>query len=280
MKYIGAHVSIQGGVENAPLNASDIGANAFGLFTRNQRRWEAPSFTNENITGFKHNLEKSGIKPEHVLPHNSYLINIANPDPDAREKSLKALLDEAKRVEQLSLNYLNLHPGSHLNKISEEEALDLAAAAIDYIHSETEYMVPVLETTSGQGSNLGYKFEHLSYIINRIKDKNRIGICIDTCHIFSAGYDLRTDETYNYTMDNFKKTVGFQYLKGVHLNDSINEFDSGKDRHQSIGKGNLGIKPFELIMNDKRFDDIPLILETIDDTIWPEEIKLLFSLIK
>ena len=280
MKYIGAHVSIQGGVENAPLNASAIGANAFGLFTRNQRRWESAPFTNENITGFKNNLEESGIKPEHVLPHNSYLINIASPDPDAREKSLKALLEEAKRVEQLGLLYLNLHPGSHLNKISEEEALDLAAAGIDYIHQETEYMVPVIETTSGQGSNLGYKFEHLSYITNRVKDKNRIGVCIDTCHIFSAGYDIRTEETYRETMNRFERVTGFKYLKGVHLNDSLNDFDSKKDRHQSIGKGNLGIKPFELMMNDKRFDDIPIILETIDDTIWPEEIKLLFSLIK
>lgn len=279
-KYIGAHVSAEGGVENAPVNAKNIGASAFALFTRNQRRWQSPPFSARNISGFKENLAASGISPEHVLPHDSYLINIGSPDEEGRAKSLEALLDESRRVEQLGLIYLNLHPGSHLNRISEEESLDLVAAGLDYIHGSTEYMIPVIEITAGQGSNLGYKFEHLRYIIDRVKDKSRIGICLDTCHMFSAGYDIRTEDTYKKTMDEFESIIGFKYLKGVHLNDSLNDFHSKKDRHQSLGEGMLGIKPFEFLMNDKRFDSIPLILETIDDTKWAEEIRLLFSLIK
>lgn len=280
MKYVGAHVSAAGGVQNAPLNAIKINAKAFALFTKNQKRWYAKPLEKETIEKFKTNLKKSKILPEHVLPHDSYLINIGNPDPEKREKSINALLDELIRVEQLGLYYLNFHPGSHLKQIDEEECLNLIADGINYILSKTSYATLVLETTAGQGTNVGYKFEHLKYIIEKVNDKSRIGVCIDTCHIFAAGYDLRTKDAYEKTMKQFGEIIGFNYLKGVHLNDAKVELGSKKDRHHSIGKGTLGIEPFKFIMNDKRFDDIPLILETIEPEIWEQEIKLLYSLIK
>lgn len=280
MKYVGAHVSSSGGVQNAPLNAQKINAKAFALFTKNQKRWYAKPFEENTIKQFKENLKKVNIKPEHVLPHDSYLINIGNPDPEKREKSINALLDELKRVEQLGLFYLNFHPGSHLKQISEIECLDLIADGINYILSETDYATLVIETTAGQGTNLGYKFEHLQYIINKVENKKRIGVCIDTCHIFAAGYDLRTIDAYKNTMKQFDEIIGFDFLKGVHLNDAKVELGSKKDRHHSIGKGTLGLETFKFIMNDKRFDDIPLILETIEPEIWKEEIELLYSLIE
>ncbi len=275
MKYIGAHVSTQGGVENAPLNAVELGANAFAMFTRNQKRWVSKPYSPENIIKFKENLKKSNIKPEHVLPHSGYLINIGNPEKEMREKSLNALIDEAKRVEQLELLYLNFHPGSHLNKISEQESLDLIIEGIEKVFKQTEYITLVLETTAGQGTNLGYKFEHLKYIIERISDKKRIGVCIDTAHIYSAGYNIKTEEGYNKTMEEFDKIIGLNYLKGIHLNDSKVPFGSKKDRHESLGKGTLGIEPFKYIIKDKRTDNIPLILETVDKSLWKKEIALL-----
>jgi len=279
MKYVGAHVSSSGGVQNAPLNAQKINAKAFALFTKNQKRWYAKPLEENTIKQFKENLKKVDIKPEHVLPHDSYLINIGNPDPEKRKKSVNALLDELKRVEKLGLFYLNFHPGSHLKQISETECLDLISDGINYILSQTDYATLVIETTAGQGTNLGYKFEHLQYIINKVENKKRIGVCIDTCHIFAAGYDLRTIDAYENTMKQFDEIIGFDFLKGVHLNDAKVELGSKKDRHHSIGKGTLGIEPFKFIMNDKRFDDIPLILETIEPEIWKEEIELLYSLL-
>lgn len=280
MKFIGAHVSISGGVFNAPLNAEEIGAKAFALFTKNQRQWSAKPLTEEAITKFKENLKKVGISPEHILPHDSYLINLGNPEEEKRRKSIEAFVDEVNRCYQLGLKYLNFHPGSHLRKVSEKECLKIIADSINEILERTKDVILVLENTAGQGSNVGYRFEHLAEIIDMVKDKSRIGVCLDTCHMFAAGYDIRTERSYEKTMKEFDEVVGFKYLKGMHLNDAKSQLGSRVDRHHSIGKGNIGLDAFRFIMNDKRLNNIPLILETIDPSIWAEEIKLLYSLIE
>ncbi|GAB6075876.1 deoxyribonuclease IV [Desulfurobacterium crinifex] len=280
MKFIGAHVSISGGVFNAPLNAEEIGAKAFALFTKNQRQWSAKPLTEEAITKFKENLKKVGISPEHILPHDSYLINLGNPEEEKRRKSIEAFVDEVNRCYQLGLKYLNFHPGSHLRKVSEKECLKIIADSINEILERTKDVILVLENTAGQGSNVGYRFEHLAEIIDMVKDKSRIGVCLDTCHMFAAGYDIRTEKSYEKTMKEFDEVVGFKYLKGMHLNDAKSQLGSRVDRHHSIGKGNIGLDAFRFIMNDKRLNNIPLILETIDPSIWAEEIKLLYSLIE
>jgi len=277
LKYIGAHVSAAGGVENAVKNAVEIGADGFALFTKNQRQWFAKPLSEKNIAKFKEYMQEHGFSADAVLPHDSYLINLGHPETEKREKSLKSFIDEAKRVENLGLKYLNFHPGSHLKKISEEECLDLISESVNKAIKETESCIFVIETTAGQGSNLGYKFEHLAYIIDKIEDKERIGVCIDTAHIFAAGYDIRTKEAYEETMQKFDEIVGFKYLKGMHINDSKAKFASRVDRHHSLGKGEIGIDAFKLIMQDKRIDNIPLVLETIEPEIWEEEIKLLRS---
>ena len=277
MKYIGAHVSAAGGVENAVKNAVKIEADGFALFTKNQRQWFAKPLSEENIKKFKEYMKMHGFTPDAVLPHDSYLINLGHPEEEKREKSLNSFIDEARRVEALGLKYLNFHPGSHLKKITEEECLDLIAESVNKAIKETDSCIFVIETTAGQGSNLGYKFEHLAYIIDKITDKERIGVCIDTAHIFAAGYDIRTKEAYEQTMKKFDETVGFKYLKGMHINDSKAKFASRVDRHHSLGKGEIGIDAFKFIMQDKRIDNIPLVLETIEPEIWAEEIKLLRS---
>lgn len=280
MKYVGAHVSSSGGVENAPLNANDIEAKAFALFVKNQRQWVSPPLTDKNIVEFKNNCEIFGYKKEYILPHDSYLINLGNPDEEKRKKSLSAFIDEIKRCEQLGLLYLNFHPGSNLGLISESECIELIIDSLNKAISETEYLITVIENTAGQGGAIGYKFEHLSQIIDGIADKNRIGVCLDTCHTYTSGYDIASKEAYEKTFNLFENIVGFKYLKGLHMNDSKKELGSKVDRHDSIGKGLMGNEVWKLIMNDKRFDNIPLILETIDETIWKEEIKFLYSLEK
>ena len=279
-KRIGAHVSITGGIENAPYNAREIGAKAFALFTKNQRRWTAKDLEEKNILEFKRRIEEIGIESKYILPHDSYLINLGNADEEKRNQSFEAFVDEMKRCNELGLLYLNMHPGSHLKEISEEQSMDLIIDCINKAHELVPNVTVVLEITAGQGSNLGYTFEHLAYIINGTINKNRIGVCLDTCHMFAAGYDIRTKDSYTKTMNNFEEIVGFKYLKGVHLNDSMVPLASKKDRHESIGKGELGLEFFELLMNDERFDDIPIVLETIDETIWKNEIEYLYSLIK
>ncbi|MCD6533808.1 MAG: deoxyribonuclease IV [Deltaproteobacteria bacterium] len=279
MKYIGAHVSAAGGVANAPLRAREIGAQAFAFFTKNQRQWHSKALSEEEIAAFKKNLADCGFKPEHILPHDSYLINLAHPEIDKRQKSLAAFIDELQRCEQLGLTKLNFHPGSTLKKISDEEGLSLVAQALNTALAKTTNVTAVIENTAGQGSNLGHRFEHLKAIIDQVDDKTRVGVCLDTCHTFAAGYDLRTPETYAQTMQEFDRVVGFSYLKGMHLNDAKSTFASHVDRHHSLGQGNLGIEPFRLLMRDPRLDNIPLILETIDDKLWAEEISLLYSLI-
>lgn len=278
MKYVGAHVSASGGVFNAPLNAMAIGAQAFALFTKNQRQWNAKDLDTETIDMFKANLEKSGILPKHVLPHDSYLINLGHPEEEKRQKSLDAFIDEVKRCELLGLDRLNFHPGSHLKKIDETLCLDRIAESMNITLDRTEGVALVLENTAGQGSNLGWKFEQLAHIIDKVEDKSRVGVCIDTCHMFTAGYDIRTKEAYDISMAEFGTIVGFEYLMGMHLNDSKPALGSHVDRHESIGKGKIGLEAFRYIMNDERMDDIPLVLETIDESIWAEEIRLLYAL--
>ncbi len=279
MKYVGAHVSASGGVENAPVNAHAIGAKAFALFTKNQRQWFSKPLTEKSIGLFKENCEKYGYKPHQILPHDSYLINLGHPDNDALEKSRAAFLDEMQRCELLGLDRLNFHPGSHLKKVPEEYCLDTIADSINLALDKTKGVIAVIENTAGQGSNMGYKFDHLAYIIDRVDDKSRVGVCIDTCHTYTAGYDLKTEAGYKHTFDEFESIVGFRYLKGMHLNDSKKELGTRVDRHHNIGQGFIGEELFKRIMNDSRFDNIPLILETPDSNLWAEEIALLYSFI-
>ena len=279
MKYIGAHVSTAGGVENAPLNAHAIGAKAFALFTKNQRQWQAAPLTPENITGFRENCEKFGFLPAHILPHDSYLINLGHPEPEALAKSRAAFLDEMQRCELLGLDRLNFHPGSHLNQINEEDSLLLIAQSINLCLEKTKKVIAVIENTAGQGTNLGYKFEQLRFIIDHVEDQSRVGVCLDTCHTFTAGYDILSPEGFLKTFNDFNQIVGFGYLKGMHLNDSMKPLASRLDRHHNIGQGFLGPEVFKRIMNDPRFDNIPLILETPDETLWTAEITTLYGMI-
>ena len=278
MKYIGAHVSASGGVENAPVNAHEIGAKAFALFTKNQRQWKSAPLTKTSIARFRENCEKYGFKPSHILPHDSYLINLGHPEQEGLDKSREAFIDEMSRCEQLGLDRLNFHPGGSLGKISEEECLTRIAESINIALDKTRGVIAVIENTAGQGSNMGFKFEQIKFIISLVEDKSRVGVCIDTCHSFAAGYDLTSDEAFNGTFKKFGEEIGFKYLKGMHINDSKKGLGSRVDRHDSLGKGTLGMEVFKRLMHDPRFDDIPLILETPDETLWKEEIKLLYSL--
>lgn len=279
-KFIGAHVSAAGGVENAPINAHEIGATAFALFTKNQRQWKARPLTDKTIKAFKENCLKYGYLPCQILPHDSYLINLGHPEKEALQKSRDAFLDEMQRCEQLGLDRLNFHPGSHLKKITEEFCLTTIAESINLALEKTTGITAVIENTAGQGSNLGFAFYQIRKIIDQVKDKNRVGVCIDTCHAYSAGYDIKSKEGFEKVFAEFEEVVGFQYLKGMHLNDSKKALGSRVDRHESMGKGTLGFEVFECIMNDYRFDDIPLILETPNDEWWAEEIKILKNMQK
>jgi len=292
-KFFGAHVSVSGGVFNAPIQAKELGAKAFALFTKNQKRWDAKPFDTKTLDLWFKNLDLSGVKSKHILPHDSYLINLGNPDEAKLIKSRNAFIDELQRCDILGLDRLNFHPGSHLLKFSKKdpdleektysaeiECLELIAESINIALDKTKNVKAVIENTAGQGTNLGYKFEHLAYIIEKIEDKSRIGVCIDTCHMFTAGYDIRTKEAYNNTWNEFEKIVGFEFLMGMHINDSKPELGSKVDRHESLGDGKIGIDAFDFIANDKRMDDIPLILETPNTDIWEEEIKKLYSFCK
>jgi deoxyribonuclease-4 len=267
-------------VENAPLNAHGIGARAFAFFTKNQKQWVAPPLTKKSIDEFRKRCEEYDFKPHQILPHDSYLINLGSPDTEGLGRSRHSFTDEMKRCEQLGLDRLNFHPGSHLNRLTEEECLDLIAESVNIALEKTSGVIAVIENTAGQGTNLGYKFEHLKHIIDRVDDKSRVGVCIDTCHAYTSGYDLSTPEGFKKVFDEFERIVGFGYLKGMHLNESKKAFGSRVDRHDSLHKGELGDDVFGLIMNDPRFDGIPLILETPDETLWAEEIKYLYSLQK
>ena len=278
MKYIGAHVSSSGGVENAPANALAIGADAFALFTKNQRQWVSAPLNERSITLFKQRVEQGNLDARYILPHDSYLINLGSPDEEGLQKSRTAFFDEMSRCEQLGLQMLNFHPGSHLNKISVEECLDKIAESINMALERTSGVTAVIENTAGQGSNVGNRFEHIRYIIDKVQDKSRVGVCIDTCHTYSAGYDIVSD--YDAVFEEFDRVIGFGYLRGVHLNDSKKQLASRVDRHDSLGDGTLGIDFFKRFMRDERFDNMPIILETPDEARWRDEIVMLRSFLE
>lgn len=275
MKHIGAHVSASGGVQNAPKNAANIRANAFALFLKNQKQWWAKPYSEEQIQQFKDRCTEYGYAPEYILPHDSYLINLGHPEQDKREKSRNAFVDELKRAEQLELTMVNFHPGNHLKQVSESRCMALVAESINFALDKTQYVTAVLENTAGQGSSVGYSFDNLAEIIEQVEDKNRVGICLDTCHAHAAGYELRTQEGYHETMAAFERIIGFSYLRGMHINDAKSELGSRIDRHHSLGQGYLGWPAFRLLMKDKRLNRIPFILETIDDSLWEQEIRAL-----
>ncbi|MBQ0161468.1 MAG: deoxyribonuclease IV [Bacteroidales bacterium] len=278
MKYIGAHVSASGGIGNAILNAEAIGANAFALFTRNQKTWTSKPLTVDEIHTFQLLLNDRGFDPAYVLPHDSYLINLGNPNEENLLKSRNAFLDEMTRCQQLGLRLLNFHPGSHLKLISEEACLDQIAQEINRALDQTQNVVAVIENTAGQGTNLGYKFSQIARIISGINDKSRVGVCIDTCHTFAAGYDISNEMGYNFTFDEFEQEIGFQYLRAIHLNDCKKECGTRVDRHETLGNGFIGKEFFTRFMHDSRFDNMPIILETPDPSIWAQEIQWLRSL--
>lgn len=280
MKYIGAHVSTEGGVANAPLEAVAIGAKSFALFTGSSNRWNSKPLAENDIEAFKENCRLGHFIPGVILPHDNFLINLGSPDPQKLHLSRKSFLEEMQRCELLGLTMLNFHPGSHVNELSEEECLDRIAESINLTLQQTSGVTAVLESTAGQGSNMGHRFEHLAHIIEKIEDKSRIGVCVDTCHTFSAGYDLASDEGYARTWKEFDDVVGSEYLKAIHLNDDLRKCGSRIDRHAEIGKGTLGMEFFRRFVNDPRFDNMPIILETPNPAIWPQEIKLLYSLIE
>ena len=275
MKHLGPHVSASGGVEQAPVNAHAVGATAFALFTKNQRQWFSSPLSQKSIDAFRQYCADFGYAPKYILPHDSYLINLGHPQQEGLEKSRASFLDELHRCELLGLTMLNFHPGSSLREISDEACLDRIAESINLAHDKTQGVTAVIENTAGQGSNMGYSFYHLAHIINKVEDKSRVGICIDTCHTFTAGYDLKDD--YENVWREFGDVVGFSYLRAIHLNDSMKPFGSRVDRHHSIGQGLLGLDFFRTLMRDERFNDIPLILETPDESLWPDEIALLHS---
>lgn len=277
MKYIGAHVSAATGISQTPVIAADLGAKAFALFTRNPSRWRSPAIKDAEAELFKHNCTALGFSPDHILPHDSFLINLGSPAQDKLELSRTAFLDELRRCEQLGLTMLNFHPGSHLNEMEEDDCLRRIAESINMAHAETQGVTAVIESTAGQGSNLGYRFEQLARIIELIEDKSRVGVCVDTCHTLAAGYDLATPEGYDATWEEFNNVIGFNYLRGMHINDSKKGVGSRVDRHAPLGTGALGNEFFIRLMRDPRFDNIPLILETPDETLWASEIAWLYE---
>ena len=277
MKFVGAHVSASGGVENAPRNAREIGATGFALFTKNQRQWSAPALTAAQCEAFRRACNECGYTPAQILPHDSYLINLGHPDDDGLEKSRDSFIGEMQRCEALGLTLLNFHPGSHLNRITTDESLRRVSDSINIALDRTHGVTAVIENTAGQGSNLGFSFYHLAAIIDRVEDKSRVGVCLDTCHAFAAGYDLRTAAGCEGVFAEFDSVVGMGYLRGMHLNDALKNVGSRVDRHAPLGEGQIGLECFRYIMSDSRFDGIPLILETPDEERWPAEIEMLKS---
>ncbi len=280
MKYAGAHVSAEGGVQNAPLNAKAIGAKAFALFTKNQKQWFSSPLSARAISEFRSNCEKFDYRPFQILPHDSYLINLGHPEKEPLEKSRQAFLDEMNRCELLGLDRLNFHPGSHLKSITVEECLKRIAESINITLDKTKGVTAVIENTAGQGTNLGHTFEQIRFIIDHVEDKSRVGVCIDTCHAYTSGYDVKTRAGFTETFRKFTDIIGAGFLKGMHLNDSKKDFGTRVDRHENLGGGFLGEEVFSFIMNDDRFDDMPLILETPEESLWADEIKKLYSFIK
>jgi deoxyribonuclease-4 len=280
MKRVGAHVSIGGGVENAPLNAKAIGAKAFAMFTRNQRQWHSAALSPASVEAFRSNCAEAGFLPQHILPHDSYLINLGHPEADKLEKSRQAFITEMQRTEELGLVMLNFHPGSHLNLTSEEESLGLIAASVNLALEATRNVAAVIENTAGQGSNLGFRFEQIAMIIEQVEDKSRAGVCLDTCHLFASGYDIRTPEAFDAMLGEFDRIVGLRYLRGMHLNDAKQPLGSKVDRHACIGKGMIGADAFAHMMRHPALEEIPLILETPDADGWESEIRMLYGFLE
>ncbi|SOV81268.1 apurinic/apyrimidinic endonuclease Apn1, putative [Plasmodium sp. gorilla clade G3] len=280
--YLGAHISASGGVQNAPINSFNISGLAFALFLKNQRKWESAALTNENIKQFEENCKKYNFDKNFILPHGSYLINLANPDKEKRDKSYMSFLDDIKRCEQLNIKLYNFHPGSTVGQCTIEEGIKNVADCINKVHKETNNVIIVLENSAGQKNSVGSKFEHLRDIINLVHDKERIGVCLDTCHTFAAGYNIKTFENFDNVMKQFDDIVNVKYLKAVHLNDSKSDIGSGLDRHENIGKGKLTMDTFKYIMKSKYFKNIPIILETPDitndESIYKYEIQNLYKL--
>ena len=273
MKYIGAHVSAAGGVENAPLNAHNIGATAFALFTKNQKQWIAPPLTEKSIELFKQRCEEYGYTAAHILPHNSYLINLGSPEAEPLAKSRAAFLDEMQRCEQLGLDRLNFHPGSHVGQGTETGITKIAEILNDVLTEEQSTTV-LLETMSGKGSEVGATFQELRDIIDRVEKNNKLGVCLDTCHVWDGGYDIVHD--LDGVLDEFDRVIGLSRLKAVHLNDSINGLGSHKDRHAKIGEGQIGLDALVNVVCHPALEGIPFILETPnDDEGWKREIALL-----
>lgn len=280
MKYIGAHVSTGSGVSQAPVNADSIGAKAFALFTRNPSRWTSKPISDKEAGLFKERCAALGYSAAHILPHDSYLINLGSPDKDKLAQSREAFLDEFHRCSQLGLTMLNFHPGSHLNLVDVYTCISTIAESINMTLDATEGVKAVIESTAGQGSNLGYTFEQIKAIIDLVEDKTRVGVCVDTCHTFAAGYDFSTAEGYEATWQEFDRVIGLKYLCAMHINDTKKGLSSHVDRHAPLGQGELGAAFFTMLVNDPRMDDIPLILETPDESLWAQEIAWLYSEIK
>ena len=280
MKYIGAHVSVEQGVSRAPLNAHLIGAKSFALFTRNPSRWTSKPISAGEAEAFKENCAACGYTSDVILPHDSFLINLGSPDKEKLQKSREAFLDEMRRCEQLGLTMLNFHPGSHMREMDTDACLDLIAESLNGILDQTSGVQAVIENTAGQGSNLGYTFEQIARIIDKVEDKSRIGVCIDTCHAYTSGYDMVDEESYTATWSEFERIIGMEYLCGMHLNDTLKTLGSKVDRHAPIFTGHLNAWFWRRLMNDPRMDNIPLILETPNEEIWAEEIRKLYELIE
>ena len=277
MKYIGAHCSIAGGLQNAPLQAKSLGATGFALFTKNQRQWFAKPLTAEEAELFKKTCAEAGYTADMILPHDSYLINLGQPDAEKRKQSLNSFIDELKRCHALGLKLLNFHPGSHLKLVSEAEDIKLIAESVREALNTVPDVTAVFENTAGQGSNLGYTFQQLADMLEAVGMPERVGVCFDTCHGFAAGYGLVTEEEFQRTFDEFDCIIGFKFLRGMHLNDAKGVLGQKLDRHAELGAGNIGKEPFARIIKDSRFDNIPLILETPDEAKWAEEIAWLKS---
>jgi deoxyribonuclease-4 len=261
MPLFGSHLSIAGGFHHAALAAADLGCATVQIFTKAPSQWGARPIADEEAALFRKALRQAGLR--HPMGHDSYLINLASPDEKLHRKSVEALIEEVQRAEKLGLAYLVMHPGARLDD-SEESALARVALALDEVHARCQGVKVriLLETTAGQGSTLGHRFEHLGRILSLVADSDRLGVCFDTCHVFAAGYALSPEGEYRATMRAFAKEIGLRKLKAFHVNDSLKPLGSRVDRHAHIGRGCLGLEPFRLLVNDPRFRGKPMVLET------------------
>ncbi|KAM9992742.1 hypothetical protein ACTFIY_010180 [Dictyostelium cf. discoideum] len=275
---IGGHVSIKNGYPTLIQSVVAQGFKAVAFFTNPPRTWKHHTVKLDDSIKFKQSCKSLNFDVNCILPHGSYFLNLGSPNKENLQKSRDLMIHEMKNCEILGVKHFNFHPGSHLNEISESESIKKVAESLDYILERTKDVVAVIECTAGQGTNLGYTFEHLRDMIALVKDKTRVGVCLDTCHMFAAGYNISTKSNCDVIFQEFDKVVGFKYLKGVHLNDSKSTCGSKLDRHENIGKGHIGTPCFKYLVNDKRFQNIPMILETVGP--YDQEVKLLYSFIE